>query len=612
MTTTNISTTMTPPKAIVAYHQEQDTLLYQATSLCEAFAARKPLEEIIKHLSTNVVCLEHGLPQLAPFLGRAFHGHEGARDYFSIIGDLLDFETMTFSDYLVDVKTRQVSVRGEATFVWKKSNASINDNASCTTRKWAEVFMYRLKFTEDHKISRYEVWADSGAAYLASRGEILAPPTMKQRRKVLLVTYEFTYSPFSGNGILARSIAKALLHWGCEVTVWCCQPAAPHDGSNHLAPPEIAPDAQLTIVPIQLTQQHGWRKLDDESAWEFFQIDNLEVTDQEVLLKAATGADVICVVDWTGAHAVRSLRGESTRLPPIVYMNFRVYSSGMPDNSKTRLWFNDMERRALDDASAIIALSERDRKSLVAIAAASSNIGKSLPNVDILLPPLRGDVQILAMNKTLGDQLRHLPDEVASRLVGDNKTMRLITCVARLSPEKNVMRFVRFVEQAGTILKELDLIPLLAGSSADPSYATMVKEKFLHVAPDAIIIDRFLSPQAMVAIFGRAALNFHPCAYDAYGMTIVEAAACGVPSVIAQGGAIGASALIEEDSSLQVSMPPRDENDLSQEAVEAIVALLKDEDQLERLSAKAKQRALAWDEVAYGEQLLEIMTRVST
>jgi hypothetical protein len=39
--------------------------------------------------------------------------------------------------------------------------------------------------------------------------------------------------------------------------------------------------------------------------------------------------------------------------------------------------------------------------------------------------------------------------------------------------------------------------------------------------------------------------------------------------------------------------------------------VLKDEDRLESLSAKVKQRALAWDEVAYGEKLLEIMTRVS-
>ena len=39
-------------------------------------------------------------------------------------------------------------------------------------------------------------------------------------------------------------------------------------------------------------------------------------------------------------------------------------------------------------------------------------------------------------------------------------------------------------------------------------------------------------------------LNFHPCAYDAYGMTIVEAASQGAPSVVAAGGGVGATDLL--------------------------------------------------------------------
>jgi hypothetical protein len=49
--------------------------------------------------------------------------------------------------------------------------------------------------------------------------------------------------------------------------------------------------------------------------------------------------------------------------------------------------------------------------------------------------------------------------------------------------------------------------------------------------------------------------------------------------------------LIAEDSSPQVSMPPTDENDLSKEAVEAIVNPLKDEDRLESLSAKSEAKS---------------------
>ena len=43
--------------------------------------------------------------------------------------------------------------------------------------------------------------------------------------KVLLITYEFTHAPFSGNGMLSRSLAKSLLSLGASLRVICCRPA---------------------------------------------------------------------------------------------------------------------------------------------------------------------------------------------------------------------------------------------------------------------------------------------------------------------------------------------------------------------------------------------------
>lgn len=45
-------------------------------------------------------------------------------------------------------------------------------------------------------------------------------------------------------------------------------------------------------------------------------------------------------------------------------------------------------------------------------------------------------------------------------------------------------------------------------------------------------------------MFAATRLNIHPCAYDAYGMTIVEAASQGAPSLVAAGGAVGATDLL--------------------------------------------------------------------
>lgn len=68
---------------------------------------------------------------------------------------------MRFGNYLVDEVESKVSVRGEAKFTWISSGQS-----------WDEVFTYVLGFDEERKVVRYEVWADSGAAYLARRGEL--------------------------------------------------------------------------------------------------------------------------------------------------------------------------------------------------------------------------------------------------------------------------------------------------------------------------------------------------------------------------------------------------------------------------------------------------------
>lgn len=51
---------------------------------------------------------------------------------------------------------------------------------------------------------------------------------------------------------------------------------------------------------------------------------------------------------------------------------------------------------------------------------------------------------------------------------------------------------------------------------------------------------------------GRPLRNIHPCAYDAYGMTCVEAAACAVASAMGEG--VGAKALLE-DATLTLQMP---------------------------------------------------------
>ncbi|KAK6952801.1 hypothetical protein Daesc_005095 [Daldinia eschscholtzii] len=144
-------------------HHKRTDLLNAATAFCESFAQKKSPDEILSHFSSSSdpLAYEHGLKELTPFLGREFRGRDGVREYFSTISSCLSYEDMRFADYVVDAVENRVAVRGTARFTW-----------TATGESWDEVFAYALGFDDQHKVVSYEVWADSGAAYLASKGQL--------------------------------------------------------------------------------------------------------------------------------------------------------------------------------------------------------------------------------------------------------------------------------------------------------------------------------------------------------------------------------------------------------------------------------------------------------
>lgn len=73
-------------------------------------------------------------------------------------------------DWIVDTENAVVCLKGRARFVSK-----------VTGQGWDEVFIYKISLAEEDggeegkggwKVRVYEVWADTGAAYLAARGEL--------------------------------------------------------------------------------------------------------------------------------------------------------------------------------------------------------------------------------------------------------------------------------------------------------------------------------------------------------------------------------------------------------------------------------------------------------
>jgi len=90
-------------------------------------------------------------------------------------------------------------------------------------------------------------------------------------------------------------------------------------------------------------------------------------------------------------------------------------------------------------------------------------------------------------------------------------------------------------------------------------------------------------------------------------MTIMEAAAFGVPSIIAAGDHVGASVHVGGKASIEMEMDDTVEDDVSDEAVASVLEILKNTAELKKRGKEAQQRALAWDEDAYGKSLLQHM-----
>eukprot|EP00908_Phaeocystis_cordata_P026527 Transcript_9007.p2 GENE.Transcript_9007~~Transcript_9007.p2 ORF type:complete len:498 (+),score=180.33 Transcript_9007:1017-2510(+) len=440
---------------------------------------------------------------------------------------------------------------------------------------------------------------------------MILPSGRTRLRRVLFLTYEFTFSPFSGNGMLSRCIALSLLRAGYDVRVLCAQPAPSEllSANNPIGPPEVGAEqaAALELWPVQLEPSAGWKKVDRSAAWEAYARGAAAMAERV----AAYAPQVAVVVDWHGGAAWRALCEAQWRelAPPMLYWNFRVYASGLPQEEGA--WYDAHEAAALRLSSLCLALSVPDRASLLGLlppgappAPHSRRSGEE--RVELLLPPLRGDIELLARRDAaqhapafppLAEGCAAPPDAPAE---GAAPPRRYVSCVVRLSREKDPMLFVHLMERLRPALRELGLAPLLCGAAAEPEYAAEVKARLRASFPEAAIIDAFLGPQQLAAVFSQTLLNVHPCAYEAYGMTIVEAAAFGAPSVLNGGGTIGAARLLGAADGAALEL------DLSQpheKLAEAVGALLADGARLAAVAAAARERALAWNETAFGAEL---------
>jgi glycosyltransferase involved in cell wall biosynthesis len=108
---------------------------------------------------------------------------------------------------------------------------------------------------------------------------------------------------------------------------------------------------------------------------------------------------------------------------------------------------------------------------------------------------------------------------------------RLVLWCGRTSPEKQPLLFAKALHFLGSLIQETPLIPAVCIDGPDESLNRKMEELTLMAHPNAVILSGFLGPGRMAELFARTALYVHTAEYEAYGMTPVEAAAFGVPTL---------------------------------------------------------------------------------
>ena len=370
---------------------------------------------------------------------------------------------------------------------------------------------------------------------------------------LLLITLEYAFGTFSGNGVYSVSSVRALRAAGHSVRVVAGAPP------GHAAGAGLAEDAFALPLP-------AWGRLDRHSAHAAFAAAVGSDAALRSWLQSSPPPQLVLGVDFTALGAYRALRLAT----PLVYLNWRVYTLTDAEHAP-------LEAEAAAASAATIALSHVDA------AAIRSLLGATRP-VFVVPCPLREETRALAGAEPAAE---------------DGRT--LLSCVVRLSAEKAPERYVALVEAlaASGALARLGIVPCMVGAARD-DFARALVARLLAAAPHAEVISDFLSPAELGRrVFARTVLNVHPPLYESFGLTVLEAAAWGAPTLMhapaSDAEGVGASEVLSaargESLALNLALPPP--------ALAARVeAALADAPALRQVAAAARAAALAATEAA--------------
>lgn len=279
-----------------------------------------------------------------------------------------------------------------------------------------------------------------------------------------------------------------------------------------------------------------------------------------------------------------------------MYLSFRVYCSMASVSTDDRRFYRDAEAVAVDLAissgGGVVALCHMDDDTLRALDARNAPDLQPRAHRFRVVPPM------------LRDEFSHVARADEDRILDFARKRMYLVSLVRLSDDKGPHRFVTLLQNLQKIdpdiWKRTGVVPLICGADSQPEYARRLKDELKKTVPHAVIMDKFLRPEELAIVLQNSVLNIHPAVYEAYGLTIVEAAAMGCPTVLNNTG-IGATQLLDPKKKACAAVDVTDEAAFA----DMVRRLLEDAPRRQQLAHSAYLHATSWTETEHVRALLD-------
>ncbi|HVC47622.1 MAG TPA: glycogen synthase [Terracidiphilus sp.] len=400
--------------------------------------------------------------------------------------------------------------------------------------------------------------------------------------RVGLFTREYPPQVYGGAGVhvdyLSRELARHI-----QVEVHCWGPQRLDEGN------------------LQVRGQKPWAEISNGTAGKFkgaLEALSLNLTQ----VKALEGIDVVHTHTWYVAMAgylAKKLYGvpfvlTTHSLEPLRAWKAEQLGSGYAMSS----W---MERTALMDADAIIAVSQGTR----------ADILRAYPDVQ----PER--IHVIYNGIDL-DEYQKTDDSTALKEYGVDPAVPYVLFVGRITRQKGVTHLVDAIRH---LPKETQVV-LCAGAPDTPEIAAEMRAKVEAAKADhprIVWIEKMVTRQETIQLYSHARVFCCPSVYEPFGIINLEAMACRAPVVASATGGIK-EVVVEGQTGYLVSFDqdpatsfPRDAERFARDLAARIANLLADEEKCKRFGDAGRKRveevfswtAIAHQTIALYERLVE-------